>query len=195
MSDGSVEGVDYKMRSVLIAAGLVVLLLAGCSQPGPKVAENVIHQVQVSDQNSVNAMLEQARTFRKANPELFGEAGGVLITGLVPGGQGEKIGLKPGDILLTYDGSPLQAADQLIQLTNKKDAQTSVTLTYEREGKKHDAVLQGGRIGIQISSLVPNQSEEINQIIEQGNQAYYQSRFQDALQLYRQALVLTPVEN
>ncbi|MBS0424434.1 MAG: hypothetical protein JSR71_08440 [Proteobacteria bacterium] len=73
------------MKSMLIATGLVVLLLNGCSQTGPKVAENVIHQTPVSDQNSVEAMVEQARAFRNANPELFGEAGGVLITGLVPG--------------------------------------------------------------------------------------------------------------
>ncbi|MBS0424435.1 MAG: tetratricopeptide repeat protein [Proteobacteria bacterium] len=85
----------------------------------------------------------------------------------------------------------MQTTDQLIQLTNKKDALTSVMLTYLREGKKHDAVLQGGRIGIQINSLIPSQSEEINQIIEKGNQAFNLSRLQDALQQYQRALKLS----
>lgn len=102
-------GAYLTMKPVLIAIWLTLLLLNGCAQTGPKVAENAVSETQATDATTTEkTMLDQARAFRKTHPDLFGEAGGVLITGLVPGGQGEKIGLQSGDMLLTYDGNPLQ---------------------------------------------------------------------------------------
>ena len=114
----------------------------------------------------------------------------MLVTRLVPGGQGEKIGLKTGDILLAYDGRFLQTADQLIQLSSKKKPQTPIKLTYLRDGKTYSVVLQGGRIGAYISSLIPS-TTEVDSLISKGNEAAIQSRFQDALQLYQKALTLS----
>ncbi|ALQ51799.1 tetratricopeptide repeat protein [Nitrosomonas ureae] len=172
---------------------LLILLLFGCAQTGQKTSITVHSdnsQAQAADPQQ--AMLEQARSFRQSHPELFGEAKGVLVTDVVPGSQGEKVGLKSGDILLTYDNTFLNSREHLFELTGTKDENEAVTLSYQRNRELHNSVLKGGRIGVHILSLIPNEAELSTQqmqfLLEKGNEAHHQSRFNEALQQFKQGL-------
>jgi serine protease Do len=71
-------------------------------------------------------------------------ARGALVGGVLPQSPAAKAGLKPGDILVAYEGQPVQVryAEQL-PLLNRMMLETpigkSVELTYLRDGKEHKA--------------------------------------------------------
>ncbi|WP_074719558.1 tetratricopeptide repeat protein [Nitrosomonas ureae] len=172
---------------------LLLVLLCGIVQAKSKILDagnNSNAQVEAADPQQ--AMLEQARSFRQSHPELFGEAKGVLVTDVVPGSQGEKAGLKSGDILLTYDNTFLNSSEHLFELTGTKDENEAVTLSYQRNRELHNVVLKGGRIGVQIASLILSETElsmqQMQLLNEKGSEAYRHSRFKEALQQFKQGL-------
>ncbi|PXX14303.1 CHAT domain-containing protein [Nitrosomonas ureae] len=186
------------MKTVLIHL-LLILLLFGCAQTGQKTSITVHSdnsQAQAADLQQ--AMLEQARTFRQSHPELFGEAKGVLVTAIVPDSQGEKAGLKSGDILLTYGNTFLNSKEHLVELTGTKAENDAVTLSYLRNRKLYNAALKGGRIGVHILSLIPSEVElstqQMQLLRESGNEAHRQSRFKEALQQYQLGLEIASTQ-
>jgi serine protease Do len=69
---------------------------------------------------------------------------GVLIGGVIAGSPAEKAGIKPGDILLSYQGIPLKIrfAEQLPEFNRLElgtPIGTAVAIVYERDGEKHRA--------------------------------------------------------
>lgn len=181
------------MKTVLINT-LIILLLFGCAQNGPKRSETAyIDNSQVQEAGVQLAILERARTLRKTHPQLFGEAKGVLVTEVVPGSQGEEAGLKSGDILLTYDNKPLNSVEHLIELTGKySENDEIVMLTYLRNRELYNLILRGGRIGIHVVSIIPSQAESLTKQLQllnkKGTEATSQYRLKEALQLYQQGL-------
>lgn len=181
----------------------MVLLVFLCSfaQAEPEIPDAINSgnpQAEAADLHLQQTMLEQARAFKQSHPELFGEVKGVLIMTIVPGGQGEKTGLKQGDILLTYDNTPLNSSEHLIELTGTKDENETVTLTYLRNRELHNADLKGGRIGVQIVSLSPSQAElsmeQMQFLIEKGIKTFNQSRLKEAMQQFQQGLEIASAQ-
>lgn len=174
---------------------LLILLLLGCAQAGPTKPETGnIDNERAATADPQQAMLKQARALKESNPELFSNANGVLVTAIVPGSQGEKAGLKPGDILLTYDNISLHSSEHLIQLTGKKNENDSIRLTYLHNQELQNVVLQGSRIGVQIFSLMPSQSElltqEMTHLIQLGSDAYRSTQYHDALKFFEKGVVI-----
>lgn len=60
---------------------------------------------------------------------------GVLVEQLVPGGSAEKSGMRAGDIVTAYNGSPIFTADQLISEVKNNKVGDTVSLTIVRDGK------------------------------------------------------------
>jgi serine protease Do len=65
-------------------------------------------------------------------------AGGVLVNKVMPGTPAEKAGLKDGDIIVTFDGKPVTAPEELQRAVaaTKPEARTAATIW--REGKEMD---------------------------------------------------------
>jgi len=180
------------MKKILIHL-LLILLLSGCTQTGQKTTETVHSnhsQAQAADPQQ--AMLEQVSSFKQSHPELFGEAKGVLVTEVVPGSQGGKAGLKPGDILLIYDNISLNSYEHLIELTRKTKEDKSITLTYFRNKALHKIDIKGGKLGIGITSLISSQSKSLTQqmsdLIARGNGEFKAAQYEEAMQSYQSGL-------
>ena len=151
-----------------------------------------------SEAIKTEALLKKVRQLREEQPELFSKAKGVLVVKIVPDSQGEKVGLQPGDILLTYSGIPLESTEQLIELSGNKPKSSPVKLTYLRKTSQHTVSIQGRRIGVHIQSLVPSQSElteQMNLLMNQGIKSYNKGNFQSAKQFFEEGLAIAEEAN
>jgi putative serine protease PepD len=64
-------------------------------------------------------------------------AGGVKLQD-VPEGPAKKAGLRPGDVIVKFNGKVVNEPTHLIALVRKLPAGTTVTVTYQRDGARHD---------------------------------------------------------
>jgi hypothetical protein len=82
--------------------------------------------------------------------------GGILITQVVPGGEGAKAGLKSGDVLLTYAGQELTSVKRLQELVAANDKVKSNTITIWREGEAKIGTkdVPPGKLGV-VLDLTP----------------------------------------
>jgi S1-C subfamily serine protease len=91
---------------------------------------------------------------RLAPDQVTAKAGikGVLIMDVVPDGPAAKAGLRPtrqtregdvelGDAIVAIDGQPIQKSDQVFKLLENYKIGDTVTVTYERDGQRHEAKL------------------------------------------------------
>lgn len=173
---------------------LFIILLLGCAQTEPIKKQSTgahIERYEAVDPQQTT-LINQAETFKENNPKLFGKAHGVLILAILPGGQGEKIGLKPGDILQTYDNISLNSHEHLIELTRKTKENRSITLTYFRNKALHKIDIKGGKLGIEITSLISSQSKSLTQqmsdLIARGNGELKAAQYEKAMQSYQSGL-------
>ena len=60
----------------------------------------------------------------------------LLIIDVTPGGPGDEAGLREGDLLLKADGEALTKSADLLRIRRRHDAGETLTLTYERNGKR-----------------------------------------------------------
>ena len=63
------------------------------------------------------------------------KAEGVLVQGIVKGGAGEDAGIKQGDVILSIDGKPVNAANELQSIVGSKHPGDVVNLSIFRDGK------------------------------------------------------------
>jgi phospholipase/carboxylesterase len=74
---------------------------------------------------------------------------------LVPDGDGEKAGLKPDDVILSYNGRKVKRTSDLRDaISAVKPGTKEVALVVERDGKRLTLRLPPGRIGVYISERV-----------------------------------------
>ncbi|MDD5329787.1 MAG: PDZ domain-containing protein, partial [Sulfuricella sp.] len=100
---------------------------------------------------------------------------GALIASVQKGGQAEKAGLLPGDVILAFNGSPISDASELPRLIADTPPGTSVKLQIWRKGAARDMTVVAGelaappeasggvspggseRLGLVVGDLTPNQ--------------------------------------
>jgi serine protease Do len=75
---------------------------------------------------------ELAQSFRLKEPN------GALIAAVEPGSPAEKAGLKPGDVVLAYNGQPIDDANKLPRLVGATKPGQAATLRIWRDGKAED---------------------------------------------------------
>jgi S1-C subfamily serine protease len=73
-----------------------------------------------------------ARAWTGIYPQAFD--GGVVLTGVVPGGPGEKAGLARGDLILSVDGQTVSSLRELYAALWKRAAGESISLQVLRDG-------------------------------------------------------------
>lgn len=66
------------------------------------------------------------------------EPTGALLTKIVPGDPADKAGLKPGDIILEFDGKKIESAHVLPSLIAKKAPGSKVNVLFLRGGKRFE---------------------------------------------------------
>lgn len=118
-----------------------------------------------------------ADSFKLPQPE------GALVASIAPGSAAAKAGLKPGDVILTYNGQPIAASGDLPALVGMARPGERASLEVWRNGKKEtlSATLAGtadkvaaaatpdgapqGKLGVAVRPLT---SEEGNQVHLRG---------------------------
>jgi serine protease Do len=66
---------------------------------------------------------------------------GVEVTGVEEGSPADTAGIKPGDVLLSYNGENVLGAEQLVRLVNETPQGRKVKLQYSRDGKVQTATV------------------------------------------------------
>jgi C-terminal processing protease CtpA/Prc len=82
---------------------------------------------------------------------------GLLVTSVGPGGQAANAGIERGDVLLRYDGVPLEHAEQLTSLEGvptQGEAPRQVVLEAVRGAREMTLTVAAGRLGITVSPLL-----------------------------------------
>ena len=82
-------------------------------------------------------------------------APGVMVTLTQPKSQAESLGIRRGDIIVSYDGKPVESLDALRRQVMQKPGSQIVTLMVNREGQLVPIQLKGGRIGIDGKYVKP----------------------------------------
>ena len=115
----------------------------------------VAHRLAKYDDEASQAALKEALA-KAPTPEKkkFLEGIGkseVVIQSLIEGAQGERIGLKAGDVVLTYDGKPIVTSMDLIRATAEAEGKGGVTVIVRRNGEEQSLEAKGGRLGAYLS--------------------------------------------
>jgi serine protease Do len=74
----------------------------------------------------------------RANLKVAGVKEGVFVVQVTPGGPSEKAGMKEGDVITAINGKPVLDGNQLIGTVTSTPLGSSLNITVEREGKRHD---------------------------------------------------------
>ena len=120
----------------------------------------------------VNASL--AQSFGLERPQ------GALVSQVEPGGPAEKAGLKPGDVILSYNGKALAGSNELPALVANTKPGTKANIEVWRDGKKQQLALtvgelksdktaqagdskggEHGRLGLAVRPLTPDESKQL----------------------------------
>jgi C-terminal processing protease CtpA/Prc len=83
--------------------------------------------------------------------------GGLLVTNVGPNSQAASAGIERGDVLLRYDGVPLEDAQRLRNLegiTSRGAAPRQVPLEAVRGAREMTFTVTGGRLGITVSAML-----------------------------------------
>ena len=75
---------------------------------------------------------------------------GIQVNNVVPGSQAEKIGVKAGDWILSYDGKEAHNTEAFIRLTRSKGTQMR-ELKILRNGSELTFHVKQGSVGMSIS--------------------------------------------
>jgi serine protease Do len=67
---------------------------------------------------------------------------GAMIAAIDPGSPAVQAKLQPGDVILSYDGKPIERSRQLPRLVADTPPDKQVKLTFWRDGKEHEAELK-----------------------------------------------------
>jgi serine protease Do len=78
--------------------------------------------------------------------ESFGlpQPAGALVDFVPDEGPAAKAGLKPGDVILSFNGQPVQEPSELARLVSELKPGAEARLTFWREGKSHEASVRLG---------------------------------------------------
>jgi serine protease Do len=82
---------------------------------------------------------------------------GAIIEGVEPGGPAQKAGLMPGDVILDFDGKPIDRSSLLQWVASTAGVGRVVTLRVSREGKPFDIKVTLGQLP---DTPIPHQAPE-----------------------------------
>lgn len=64
------------------------------------------------------------------------ESSGYTVNNIAPGSNYENLGLQTGDVILSYDGKPVDSPKDSMDLYNEMKKGSVATVSIKRDGKK-----------------------------------------------------------
>ncbi|MEO8607649.1 MAG: RIP metalloprotease RseP [Chloroflexota bacterium] len=171
---GSVYIVDVKQNSLLASAGLqnsdIILDIDGQNFTDSQSFWAKLHDFNGKEVTLTVQRGETPKNIRLAFVPHFSDPEPATqsyaqINGIVPDAPADKAGIKPGDIVIAFNSSPIAGIDNFRQLTQQNAGQ-EITITLLRSGSTLDVKLtprvnppEGqGAIGIVITPIVQDGS-------------------------------------
>ncbi len=84
-------------------------------------------------------------------PPVHGRA--VRVVSVINNSQAESLGLKPGDLIIEYDGVRIESSQQLIREVKNKSDLNQVEMVVVRDESPIRYYLKGGLIGVRINTM------------------------------------------
>ena len=91
-------------------------------------------------------------------------AGGALISSLEDGGPAERAGLQPGDVILQFNGKPLENSADLARAIGDTAPGTNIQLQVWREGSSRKIVATLGEIDAGVTPQMPAQKTGLDRL-------------------------------
>ncbi len=79
----------------------------------------------------------------------------LVVSGVEPGTQAERVGLRPGDRVLRYDSKPIEGIEDLARAMQGAAGRARVELVVARGGSEITFALLPGKIGITTAPTLP----------------------------------------
>jgi serine protease Do len=98
---------------------------------------------------------ELAQSFRLKEPN------GALIATVDPGSPADKAGLKPGDVVLAFNGKPIDDPNTLPRLVAETKPGQSATLRIWRDGKAEDVKFTAGELVAESKAAKPAPGKDL----------------------------------
>ena len=92
----------------------------------------------------------------------------VVIQEVFQGAQGDTVGLKPGDIIVKYDGERITRSLQLVEEVKAKSNEANLELVAIRNGETKRFVLKGGPLGIRVNQGITLKEELPEEFRQRG---------------------------
>ena len=112
-------------------------------------------------------------TLRDVDPDLqaslkLARADGALVQDVTPGSPGARVGLRPYDVIVAVDGSPVRTHDRLIRYIAERQPGTAAKLEFTRDGRTHVASVKLAERPRQVADRVTTAAERSTQRIGPG---------------------------
>ena len=150
------------------------------------VAVGISNQLKTSGRISRGWLGVAIQELTKELADSFGmkDTVGALIAGVEKGGPAEKGGLEPGDVIVQFDGKPVQTSNDLPRIVGMTEPGKSVNVDVLRKGRKKTLLIKvcempaeeieisqnnapsteaaTNKIGLTLSALTPEQKKKLN---------------------------------
>ena len=84
------------------------------------------------------------------------KAQGALVSSVEPGGPADKAGVQPGDIILKFNGHPVDTATDLPRMVGDTKPGTKTTITIWRKGQTRD-------LSVTVAEMQPDKTTRADQ--------------------------------
>lgn len=143
------------------------------------VAMNTAEQIKVNGKVSRGRIGVSIQNVDAELAESFGlkKAGGALVSEVEPGSPAEKAGVEVSDIILQYDGKPIERSFDLPRLVGATKPNSKVKIAVWRKGAMHELTVQVGEMpsdkagvdgkdktemaGLTVTPLNPDQKRQL----------------------------------
>ena len=81
---------------------------------------------------------------------------GIVVRATVPGGQARQVGVQPGDVVISFDGSPTKDLPSLLALVRaRQPSKDKIRVEIDREGAPHTFLFDPGSLGLYLAGEPP----------------------------------------